>query len=56
MDEEMNMDPEQRPWTYDCSGNKVVRMENGEPDYTALWNPQNEENKYAQDKSKTSQC
>ena len=34
----MHVDPDKRPWTYDCSGNKVVKTEDGEPDYTTIWN------------------
>ena len=34
----MHVDPDKRPWTYDCSGNKVLKTEDGEPDYTTIWN------------------
>ncbi len=37
------VDPDNRPWVYDCSGNKVVRTKDGEPDYTKIWEPDNEE-------------
>jgi hypothetical protein len=37
MDNEIQMDPAKRPWVYDCSGNKVVKTETGEPDYTTIW-------------------
>lgn len=34
----MHVDPDKRPWTYDCDGNKIVKTEDGEPDYTKRWN------------------
>ncbi len=33
----MHVDPDKRPWTYDCEGNKIVKTEDGEPDYTKKW-------------------
>ena len=33
----MHVDPDKRPWTYDCEGNKIVKTEDGEPDYTKRW-------------------
>ena len=33
----MHVDPDKRPWTYDCEGNKIVKTEEGEPDYTKKW-------------------
>ena len=33
-----HVDPDKRPWTYDCEGNKIVKTEDGEPDYTQKWN------------------
>jgi len=33
----MHVDPDKRPWTYDCEGNKIVKTEDGEPDYTQKW-------------------
>lgn len=38
-----DVDPDNRPWIYDCSGNKVVKTENGEPDYTKIWEPEEED-------------
>ena len=35
--EDLDPDPDNRPWTYDCSGNKVAKDENGEPMYQQLW-------------------
>ena len=32
-----HVDPDKRPWTYDCEGNKIVKTEDGEPDYTQKW-------------------
>jgi len=32
-----HVDPDKRPWTYDCEGNKIVKTEDGEPDYTKIW-------------------
>ncbi len=36
-----HVDPDKRPWTYDCEGNKIVKTEDGEPDYTKKWNEDN---------------
>jgi hypothetical protein len=33
----MHVDPDKRPWTYDCEGNKIAKTEDGEPDYTKKW-------------------
>ena len=33
----MHVDPDKRPWTYDCEGNKIVKTKDGEPDYTKKW-------------------
>lgn len=33
----IHVDPDKRPWTYDCEGNKIVKTEDGEPDYTKRW-------------------
>ena len=35
--DEYHVDPDKRPWTYDCEGNKIVKTEDGEPDYTQRW-------------------
>ena len=37
MEKPLSLDPDERPWAYDCSGNKVARDENGEPMYNTLW-------------------
>ena len=34
------IDPDKRPWVYSCDGRKVYRFENGEPDYTREWKPE----------------
>ena len=39
----MHVDPDKRPWVYDCDGNRVVKTEDGEPDYTQRWDKADKE-------------
>jgi hypothetical protein len=34
-EERYDIDPDKRPWMYDCEGNKVVKG-----DFTRLWQPE----------------
>ena len=43
------LDPDKRPWTYDCLGNKVAKTPDGEPDYTTVWEEQSDDKEHKND-------